>query len=69
MTCLISLLGSELSFFFFMDKTNIVVIGAGVTGLTTALLLKQKGYKHVIIVAKYIPGDMNIEYTSPYAGK
>lgn len=48
--------------------TNIIVLGAGVTGLTTALVLKQKGYKNVTIVAKYVPGDMSIEYTSPYAG-
>jgi D-amino-acid oxidase len=51
-----------------MGDKRIIVIGAGVTGLTTALLLKQKGY-HVIVVAKYLPGDTNIEYTSPYAGK
>jgi thioredoxin reductase len=50
------------------NSTNIIVIGAGVTGLTTALVLKQKGYKHVTIVAKCIPSDMSIEYTSPYAG-
>jgi glycine/D-amino acid oxidase-like deaminating enzyme len=50
-----------------MDK-QIIVIGAGVIGLTTALSLKQKGYQHVTIVAKYFPGNMSIEYTSPYAG-
>lgn len=48
---------------------SIVVIGAGVTGLTTALMLKQMGYPKVVVVAKHIPGDMCIEYTSPYAGK
>ncbi|KAG2174859.1 hypothetical protein INT43_005921 [Umbelopsis isabellina] len=48
-------------------STNVVVIGAGVIGLTTALLLQRKGYR-VTIVAKYVPGDMNIEYTSPYSG-
>ncbi|CAO3688713.1 unnamed protein product [Umbelopsis vinacea] len=46
---------------------HVVVIGAGVIGLTTALLLQKKGYQ-VTIVAKYAPGDMNIEYTSPYSG-
>ncbi|KAK4516638.1 uncharacterized protein ATC70_011614 [Mucor velutinosus] len=53
-----------------MIDTNkpIVVIGAGVIGLSTALQLKQKGYKKVMIVAKHIPGDMCIEYTSPFAG-
>jgi glycine/D-amino acid oxidase-like deaminating enzyme len=48
-------------------STSVVVIGAGVIGLTTALLLQKKGYQ-VTIVAKYVPGDMNIEYTSPYSG-
>lgn len=47
---------------------QIIVLGAGVVGLTTALVLKQKGYKRVTIVAKYVPGDMCIEYTSPFAG-
>lgn len=43
-------------------------ISAGVSGLTTALLLsKQKGYS-VTIVAKHMPGDYDIEYTSPWAG-
>lgn len=49
-------------------STQVVVIGAGVIGLTTALLLQRKGYQ-VTIVAKYVPGDMNVEYTSPYSGK
>lgn len=48
--------------------THVIVIGAGVTGLTTSLALKRKGYKNVTIVAKHIPGDNSIEYTSPYAG-
>lgn len=48
--------------------THIIVIGAGVIGLTTALALKRSGYKNVTIVAKYIPGDKSIEYTSPFAG-
>ncbi|GAA5801759.1 hypothetical protein HPULCUR_007211 [Helicostylum pulchrum] len=48
--------------------TQIIVLGAGVIGLTTALVLKQRGYKRVTIVAKYVPGDMCIEYTSPFAG-
>ena len=47
---------------------SVIVIGAGVVGLSTALRLKQKGYKKVTIVAKYVPGDMCIEYASPYAG-
>ncbi|RDL31977.1 Uncharacterized protein BP5553_09379 [Venustampulla echinocandica] len=47
---------------------NVVVVGAGVSGLTTALLLSRKpGYK-VTIIAKHMPGDYDIEYTSPWAG-
>ncbi|KAG7287294.1 hypothetical protein NEMBOFW57_006802 [Staphylotrichum longicolle] len=47
---------------------NIVVVGAGVSGLTCALLLaKQKG-NTVTVVAKHMPGDYDAEYTSPWAG-
>ncbi|OIW28787.1 nucleotide-binding domain-containing protein [Coniochaeta ligniaria NRRL 30616] len=45
----------------------IVVIGAGVSGLTTALELVKKGHT-VTVVAKHMPGDYDIEYTSPWAG-
>ncbi|KAL2153700.1 hypothetical protein VTH82DRAFT_4855 [Thermothelomyces myriococcoides] len=48
--------------------STIVVLGAGVSGLTCALLLaKQKG-NAVTVVAKHMPGDYDIEYTSPWAG-
>ncbi|KAI8972098.1 FAD dependent oxidoreductase [Pilobolus umbonatus] len=47
--------------------SDIVVLGAGVIGLTTALFLQQRGYQ-VAVIAKHVPGDMSIEYTSPYAG-
>ncbi|KAK2802241.1 hypothetical protein FQN50_007421 [Emmonsiellopsis sp. PD_5] len=51
-----------------MAQKNIVVIGAGVAGLTTALLLSKKsGYK-IVVVAKHMPGDYDIEYASPWAG-
>ncbi|KAL5320608.1 hypothetical protein ACEPPN_011418 [Leptodophora sp. 'Broadleaf-Isolate-01'] len=46
---------------------KIVVVGAGVSGLTTALLLSRAGY-NVTILAKHMPGDYDIEYTSPWAG-
>lgn len=39
---------------------------AGVAGLTTALVLARKGYK-VIVVAQHMPGDLSIQYTSPWA--
>ncbi|KAG0652687.1 D-amino-acid oxidase [Hyphodiscus hymeniophilus] len=47
---------------------NIVVVGAGVSGLTTALLLSRNPAYKVTIVAKHMPGDYDIEYTSPWAG-
>ncbi|KAI5868292.1 FAD dependent oxidoreductase [Durotheca rogersii] len=48
--------------------TNIVVIGAGVSGITSAYLLsKQKG-NVITVVAKHMPGDYDIEYASPWAG-
>ncbi|CAL5873097.1 uncharacterized protein PFLUO_LOCUS7366 [Penicillium psychrofluorescens] len=51
-----------------MTQKSIVVIGAGVAGLTTALLLSRvPGYK-IIVAAKHMPGDYDIEYASPWAG-
>ncbi|KAK1143720.1 D-amino acid oxidase [Aspergillus melleus] len=51
-----------------MADKNIVVIGAGVAGLTTALLLSRiPGYK-IVVIAKHMPGDYDIEYASPWAG-
>ncbi|KAL1931916.1 hypothetical protein VTP01DRAFT_8972 [Rhizomucor pusillus] len=49
--------------------TQIVVFGAGVIGLTTAILLKRHGYQDITIVGKHHPGDKPThEYTSPWAG-
>jgi hypothetical protein len=45
-----------------------VVCSAGVSGLTTALLLSRNPRYSVTIVAKHMPGDNDIEYTSPWAG-
>ncbi|KAJ5217770.1 uncharacterized protein N7469_011395 [Penicillium citrinum] len=51
-----------------MAERNVVVIGAGVAGLTTALLLsKFPGYR-ITVAAKHMPGDYDIEYASPWAG-
>lgn len=50
---------------------KIVVVGAGVVGLTTALeLLNQTIRHHVTIVAAQLPTDFDFStnYTSPYAG-
>ncbi|KAM0721982.1 hypothetical protein Q7P37_002908 [Cladosporium fusiforme] len=46
---------------------HILVVGAGVTGLTTALFLAQAGYK-VTVVAEHYPGDSSAVYASPWAG-
>lgn len=46
---------------------KIHVVGAGVVGLTTALVLQLKGYD-VTILAKHFPGDKSPEYSSPWAG-
>lgn len=46
-------------------QQQVVVVGAGVIGLTCALHLVNKGHK-VLVVAKHFPGDLNIEYTSPW---
>jgi D-amino-acid oxidase len=40
---------------------------AGVSGLTCALQLAKKG-NAVTVVAKHMPGDYDVEYTSPWAG-
>ena len=41
---------------------------AGVAGLTTAFLLsKIPGYR-IVVAAKHMPGDYDIEYASPWAG-
>ncbi|OZJ01577.1 hypothetical protein BZG36_05237 [Bifiguratus adelaidae] len=46
---------------------RLAVLGAGVSGLTTALVLLKRGHS-VVIVAEHFPGDESIEYTSPWAG-
>lgn len=48
---------------------HIMLPGAGVIGLTTAILLKRHGYQDITIVGKHHPGDKPThEYTSPWAG-
>ncbi|KKK16865.1 hypothetical protein P175DRAFT_0554633 [Aspergillus ochraceoroseus IBT 24754] len=51
-----------------MATHNIVVLGAGVSGLTTAYLLSQDPSNSITVVAKHMPGDYDIEYCSPWAG-
>jgi D-aspartate oxidase len=53
-----------------MDKQlrNVVVIGAGVVGLTTAIRIQERGGFQVTIVAETLPGDpKTIHYTSIWA--
>ncbi|ORY15113.1 FAD dependent oxidoreductase [Clohesyomyces aquaticus] len=45
----------------------VIVLGAGVVGLQTAVSLLEDGHK-VTIVTEHFPGDESIEYTSPWAG-
>lgn len=54
------------------EPGTIVVVGAGVIGLSSALVLKQNGYENVIIVAENFPnpeqGGDSPYYTSTKAG-
>ncbi|KAF2755331.1 D-amino-acid oxidase [Pseudovirgaria hyperparasitica] len=50
-----------------MPQTNVVVLGAGVIGLTTALLLSRDERYSVTVIAKHMPGDYDsVEYASPW---
>ncbi|KAI0084754.1 D-amino-acid oxidase [Irpex rosettiformis] len=52
-----------------MSKKEIVVIGAGVVGLTTAVKILEEGGHHVTIIADVFPSDpKTIRYTSLWAG-
>ncbi|TCD68858.1 hypothetical protein EIP91_009572 [Steccherinum ochraceum] len=51
------------------SSKNVVVIGAGVVGLTTAVKIQEKGGYNVTIVAETFPSDpKTIRYTSLWAG-
>lgn len=49
------------------DKED-VYYRAGVSGLTSALLLSRNKANKITVVAKHMPGDYDIEYASPWAG-
>ncbi|KAK8219286.1 D-amino acid oxidase [Zalaria obscura] len=51
-----------------MSQSRIVVLGAGVSALTTALLLSKNSNYSITVVSKHMPGDYDIEYASPWAG-
>jgi hypothetical protein len=60
---------------YVFDQTATQMIGtiltkssAGVSGLTTALILSRDPSKQITVVAKHMPGDYDIEYCSPWAG-
>ena len=50
------------------DLKLIDVYRAGVAGLTTAFLLSKNSQYSIIVAAKHMPGDYDIEYASPWAG-
>jgi D-amino-acid oxidase len=51
-----------------MGAGMLTIFSAGVSGLTTALLLSRDPSKEITVVAKHMPGDYDIEYCSPWAG-
>jgi D-amino-acid oxidase len=50
------------------NHRSVVVVGAGVIGLSTALVLSKHKNLSITVVAKHMPGDYDIEYASPWAG-
>ncbi|KAJ5757545.1 uncharacterized protein N7511_006239 [Penicillium nucicola] len=53
-----------------MPNETIVVIGAGVIGLTTALRIQQSldFSQSILLVARDFPSDNSVNYASPWAG-
>ncbi|KAF2031553.1 FAD dependent oxidoreductase [Setomelanomma holmii] len=47
---------------------NVMVVGSGIIGLSTALALSRHKDVCVAIVSKHMPGDYDIEFASPWAG-
>ena len=50
----------------FQDE-HVVVVGAGIIGLASSLLLAEDGFK-VTVVARELPGDGGTRWASPWAG-
>ncbi|OGE58338.1 hypothetical protein PENARI_c001G08289 [Penicillium arizonense] len=52
------------------NEKTIVVIGAGVLGLTTALSIQQRLGRPftVLLIARDFPGSTSVNYASPWAG-
>ncbi|KAJ5411463.1 uncharacterized protein N7487_005822 [Penicillium crustosum] len=53
-----------------MSKETIVVIGAGVIGLSTALCIQQHltPTQSILLVAREFPSETSVNYASPWAG-
>ncbi|KAL3474079.1 POT family-domain-containing protein [Aspergillus californicus] len=52
-----------------MAQDSIVILGAGIIGLNVALELSRRGLgRCVTVIAKDLPGDVTVDYTSPWAG-
>jgi hypothetical protein len=51
-----------------LTNKKVVYYRAGVSGLTSALLLSRDKANKITVVAKHMPGDYDIEYASPWAG-
>lgn len=49
-------------------QSRLTPSSAGVSGLTSALLLSKNKANAVTVIAKHMPGDYDIEYASPWAG-
>lgn len=50
-------------------SSSYIILGAGVIGLTTALELRSRYPRSTItIIARFLPGDRDATYTSPWAG-
>ncbi|KAK6380960.1 hypothetical protein LTS17_005161 [Exophiala oligosperma] len=49
------------------NRSHVGIVGSGIIGLTTALILSQAGYR-VTIVARELPGDDSTKWASPWAG-
>lgn len=58
---------------WFVQDPHLVLTNysAGIIGLQVATVLAELGYgKNIIVVAKHLPGDTSIDYTSPwYVGR
>ncbi|KAJ5827660.1 D-amino-acid oxidase [Penicillium robsamsonii] len=49
-----------------MGQGHVIIIGAGVIGLSIAVKLSK--YMKITVIAKELPGDVGIDYASPWAG-